>query len=222
MIEDYIGLHKKRLETVVELLEACRAVSVLDLGCGEGRLIQLLLRKPQFKQIVGMDVSYKELEAAADRLRLSRMPARQRQRVTLLQGSLLYRDGRMDGFDAAAIVEVIEHLDLPLLSTFERVVFEGARPKHIFITTPNREFNVKWKSMPGGKFRHPDHRFEWTRTEFQHWSRRAADRYGYEVRFLPVGPEDPAIGAPSQIGVFTRNTDHLPGAEAPENMGGIR
>jgi 3' terminal RNA ribose 2'-O-methyltransferase Hen1 len=204
MIEQYIGLHQKRLEAVVGLLEACNATRVLDLGCGEGRLIKLLLRKPQFKQIVGMDVSYRALEEAARRLKLSRMSDRQRQRISLLQGSLMYRDGRMDGFDAAAIVEVIEHLDPPSLATFERVVFEGARPEAVIITTPNREYNVKWKTMPGGKFRHPDHRFEWTRTEFQHWSRRVAERYGYEVRFLPVGPEEPDIGAPSQIGVFTR------------------
>ena len=204
MIEQYIGLHQKRLEAVVGLLEACNATRVLDLGCGEGRLIKLLLRKPQFKQIVGMDVSYRALEEAARRLKLSRMSDRQRQRISLLQGSLMYRDGRMDGFDAAAIVEVIEHLDPPSLATFERVVFEGARPEAVIITTPNREYNVKWKTMPGGKFRHPDHRFEWTRTEFQHWSRRGAERYGYEVRFLPVGPEEPDIGAPSQIGVFTR------------------
>ncbi len=203
MIEQYIGLHQKRLEAVVGLLEACNATRVLDLGCGEGRLIKLLLRKPQFKQIVGMDVSYRALEEAARRLKLSRMSDRQRQRISLLQGSLMYRDGRMDGFDAADIVEVIEHLDPPSLATFERVVFEGARPEAVIITTPNREYNVKWKTMPGGKFRHPDHRFEWTRTEFQHWSRRVAERYGYEVRFLPVGPEEPDIGAPSQIGVFT-------------------
>ncbi|MEE2992256.1 MAG: methyltransferase [Gemmatimonadota bacterium] len=203
MIEQYIGLHQKRLEAVVGLLELCNATRVLDLGCGEGRLIKLLLRKPQFKQIVGMDVSYRALEEAARRLKLSRMSDRQRQRISLLQGSLMYRDGRMDGFDAAAIVEVIEHLDPPSLAAFERVVFEGARPEAVIITTPNREYNVKWKTMPGGKFRHPDHRFEWTRTEFQHWSRRVAERYGYEVRFLPVGPEEPDIGAPSQIGVFT-------------------
>jgi 3' terminal RNA ribose 2'-O-methyltransferase Hen1 len=204
MIEQYIGLHQKRLEAVVGLLEASNATRVLDLGCGAGRLIKLLLRKPQFKQIVGMDVSYRALEEAARHLKLSRMSDRQRQRISLLQGSLLYRDGRMDGFDAAAIVEVIEHLDPPSLAAFERVVFEGARPEAVIITTPNREYNVKWKRMPGGKFRHPDHRFEWTRTEFQHWSRRVAKRYGYEVRFLPVGPEEPDIGAPSQIGVFTR------------------
>lgn len=204
MIEQYIGLHQKRLETVVELLAASRANSVLDLGCGEGRLIRLLLRNPQFSRIVGMDISRRTLEIASERLRLSRMTDRQRRRVSLLQGSLLYRDGRMDGFDAAAVVEVIEHLELPMLASFERAVFEGARPENIIVTTPNREYNVKWKSMPGGKFRHPDHRFEWTRTEFQHWARRVADRYGYEVRFLPVGPEDPDLGAPSQIGVFSQ------------------
>jgi 3' terminal RNA ribose 2'-O-methyltransferase Hen1 len=126
-------------------------------------------------------------------------------RVKLIHGSLMYRDKRLDGFDAAAVVEVVEHLDPPRLAAFERVVFECARPRTVVLTTPNREYNVTWEALPAGKFRHPDHRFEWSRAEFQDWAGAVAGRFGYGVRFLPVGPEDAALGPPTQMGVFRRD-----------------
>jgi len=111
------------------------------------------------------------------------------------------------GFDAAAVVEVIEHLDPPRLSAFERVLFEFAKPRTIVLTTPNREFNVTWETLPAGKLRHPDHRFEWTRQEFQTWATGVAARFGYAVRFLPVGPVHAELGAPTQMGVFQRGSE---------------
>jgi hypothetical protein len=108
----------------------------------------------------------------------------------------------MEGFDAAAAVEVIEHLDPPRLAAFERVVFEFAKPKLVVITTPNREYNATWPTLPAGRFRHPDHRFEWTRQEFEAWATSVAARYGYRVRFAPIGPESAELGAPTQMGVF--------------------
>src|SRR5690606_11734526 len=120
----------------------------------------------------------------------------------LLHGSLTYRDRRLEGFDAAAVVEVIEHLDPPRLAAFERALFEFIRPKLIALTTPNREYNVRWESLPADKFRHADHRFEWTRAEFHNWANGMAERFGYAVRYLPIGPEDETVGAPSQMGVF--------------------
>src|SRR5262249_13190356 len=143
------------------------------------------------------------LEFAAKRLRLDDLPEMKRKRVTLLQGSLVYRDGRLAGFDAAAIVEVIEHLNPTRLAAFERVIFEFARPRTIVITTPNREYNVMWPTLPAGKFRHRDHRFEWTRAEFQAWASRVAERFGYTVRFAPVGPEDAAVGSPTQMAMLS-------------------
>jgi hypothetical protein len=103
------------------------------------------------------------------------------------------------------VVEVIEHLDPPRLASFERALFEFARPGTVVMTTPNAEYNVKWESLPAGKFRHRDHRFEWARAEFQSWAVGVAGRFGYEVSFLPVGPEDPAVGPPTQMGVFTNS-----------------
>ena len=152
-----------------------------------------------------MDVSYRTLETAADRLKLERMPEHQRARIALLHGSLMYRDARLSGFDAAAVVEVVEHLDPPRLAAFERVLFEFARPGTVVITTPNAEYNVRWPTLPAGKFRHRDHRFEWARAQFQQWATGIAERFGYAVRFAPVGPVDDEVGSPTQMGIFTRD-----------------
>ena len=201
-IKDKISLHDQRLGTVLAVLKDSSAETVLDLGCGEGRLLRRLLAEKQFTNILGMDVSHRSLEIASQRLKLDRMNERMRARIELKHGSLMYRDSRLAGFDAAAIVEVIEHLDAPRLSAFERVVFEFARPKIVIITTPNVEYNVMWESLPAGQFRHKDHRFEWTRAEFQTWAQEICERFGYRVRFLPIGAEDATVGSPSQMGVF--------------------
>jgi 3' terminal RNA ribose 2'-O-methyltransferase Hen1 len=205
-VEEKIRLHQQRLEAVFNALKDSGAHRVLDLGCGEGQLLRLLLKDRQFTQITGMDVSHRTLEIAAERLNLERMPANQRERITLLHGSLLYRDARLSGYDAAAVVEVIEHLDAPRLAAFERVLFEFARPQTVVLTTPNIEYNVLWESLPTGAFRHRDHRFEWTRAEFAAWVEQISTRFGYQARILPVGPEHPELGAPSQMAIFELST----------------
>jgi 3' terminal RNA ribose 2'-O-methyltransferase Hen1 len=201
-IEEQFRLNEQRLGAVLAALKSSGAKRVLDLGCGEGRLLRDLLKEKSFEEIVGVDVSYRALEIAQDRLRLDRIPSRQRDRIRLLHGSLTYRDNRLAGYDAAAVVEVVEHLDPARLAAFERVLFQFVRPDTIILTTPNAEYNVKWETLPAGKFRHKDHRFEWTRAEFQAWANQLAERFGYGVRFLPVGPEDPVLGAPTQMGIF--------------------
>ena len=198
------SLHEQRLGAVASVLREHGAKRVLDLGCGEGRLLKILLADPGFEQIVGMDVSHRSLERAADRLRLDRLPDRQRQRITLLHGSLTYRDRRLEGYDAAAAVEVIEHLDYPRLASFERALFAFARPGLLVLTTPNREYNRLFASLAAGNFRHRDHRFEWTREQFRDWAEAVAARHGYVVRLAPIGPDDAEAGAPSQMAVFSR------------------
>ena len=204
VVEERISLNEARLGAVVAALRSAGARRVLDLGCGEGRLLQLLLKDPGFEHLAGMDVSLRSLEIAEQRLHLDRLAPKQRERVELLHGSLMYRDRRLQGYDAAAVVEVIEHLDPPRLAAFERVVFEFAQPRTVVVTTPNREYNVRFETLPAGAFRHRDHRFEWIRAELQSWAGAVAERFGYAVAFVPVGPEDADVGAPTQMAVFSR------------------
>jgi 3' terminal RNA ribose 2'-O-methyltransferase Hen1 len=203
-VERKLNLNEQRLNTVVAALKSASAKRVVDLGCGEGKLLRALLADRAFEEIVGVDVSHRALQFAQERLRLERLPDRQRERLKLLHGSLMYRDRRLANFDAAAVIEVIEHLDQPRLAAFERVLFEFAKPATIVLTTPNVEYNARFENLPAGKFRHKDHRFEWTRVEFQDWAQSMAARFGYAVRFLPVGEEDTTLGAPTQMAVFNR------------------
>jgi len=203
-LEKPLSLNDQRIGAVLAALRASGARRVLDLGCGEGKLIRELMADRQFEQIMGMDVSVRALEAAQRRLRLDRRPEREAGRVRLIHGSLLYRDRRLEGFDAASAVEVIEHLDPPRLAAFERVLFEFTRPQTIVLTTPNREYNVVWESLAAGRMRHADHRFEWTRAEFKEWATRVAGRFGYAVRFLPIGPNHETFGSPTQMAIFDR------------------
>ncbi len=205
VLEKPLSLNDQRIGTVLSALRASGAKRVLDLGCGEGKLLRELLKNRQFEEVVGMDVSIRALELATDRLKLDRLSERQAARIKLVHGSLIYRDKRLEGFDAAAVVEVVEHLDPSRLSAFERTVFEFARPATVVLTTPNREYNVTWENVGPKKLRHHDHRFEWTRNEFQAWAKGVAARHGYTVRFLPVGPEDQRLGSPTQMGLFQRS-----------------
>jgi 3' terminal RNA ribose 2'-O-methyltransferase Hen1 len=201
-LERPLNLHTQRLSLVAARLRARNVKSVVDLGCGEGKLLRRLLADRGFERILGMDVSHRSLEIASARLKLDRMPERQRKRIDLIQGSLLYRDKRLAGFDGAALVEVIEHLDPARLLAMERVVFEFARPRHVLITTPNREYNELFPTLASGKMRHGDHRFEWTRLEFAHWAEGISRRFGYSFQIEPIGPWDESHGAPSQMAIF--------------------
>jgi len=203
-IEAPMQLWEHRIGAVLSALRAVNAKTVIDLGCGEGKLLKPLLQDRAFERLVGMDVSWRSLGIARRRLYMDQMPDAQRARIELIHGSLMYRDKRLEGFDAATVVEVIEHLDPPRLAAFERVLFECARPRAVIITTPNVEYNVRFATLPAAQLRHKDHRFEWSRAEFSAWALGVAERFGYAVRFLPIGPEDSIVGAPTQMGVFTR------------------
>jgi 3' terminal RNA ribose 2'-O-methyltransferase Hen1 len=203
-LEEKVSLNEQRLAAVVAVLKQNAVKRVLDLGCGEGKLLKTLLADSSFTQLTGMDVSYRVLERAKARLHLDNLPSFQQSRLNLIQGSLTYRDKRLAGYEAATVIEVIEHLDLSRLASFERVLFEFARPGLVIVTTPNVEYNVLFEGMPAGKMRHPDHRFEWSRARFQEWAGEVAAKFGYRVEFLPVGPVDPTHGPPTQMAVFKR------------------
>ncbi|BBB00767.1 hypothetical protein RVR_7900 [Actinacidiphila reveromycinica] len=197
----------RRREAILGELRAAGAARVLDLGCGQGQLVAAMLKETRFTEVVGMDVSARALDIAARRLRLDRMGERQAGRIALLQGSLAYTDARLKGYDAAVLSEVVEHLDPPRLPALGYAVFGAARPGTVVVTTPNAEYNVRWESLPAGHVRHADHRFEWTREQFGLWAAEVAARYGYQVRFVPVGPDDPEVGPPTQMAVFARTAD---------------
>ncbi len=198
-----VPLAQQRHAAVLAELRRAGAHSVADLGCGPGAFVTRLMGEPTFTRVIAADVSARALLVAARRLKLDQMPERQRERLTLLQSSLTYRDARLAGLDAVVLMEVIEHLDESRLPALERVVFGAAHPTTVVVTTPNAEHNVRYDSLPAGSLRHRDHRFEWTRGQFQDWAVRVAASRGYAVRFEPVGPDDPAVGPPTQLAVFT-------------------
>jgi 3' terminal RNA ribose 2'-O-methyltransferase Hen1 len=202
-----ITLAEQRRTAVLAAIKAAGATSVVDLGCGEGKLLRALLDDPVYRRILGVDVSHRSLEIAARRLRLDQLPERALERISLRQSSLTYRDAAVAGFDAAVLMEVIEHIDLPRLSALERNVFGSARPGVVVVTTPNVEHNVLLEGLPAGTTRHRDHRFEWTRAEFRDWAVRVGGGYGYGVSFQPVGPDDPEVGPPTQLALFVRNPE---------------
>lgn len=205
-LEAPLSLNTQRLDTVSAAVQALGAASVIDLGCGEGKLLRRLLDLRELTRIVGVDVAHRSLEIATERLHLERLPQRLAEKITLLHGSLTYRDARFEGFDVATVVEVIEHLDPPRLAAFERVLFEYAAPRAIVLTTPNHEYNTLFAGMEAGRLRHTDHRFEWTRAEFAAWASSVTARFGYAMEISGIGNTDATHGAPTQMAVFTRQT----------------
>jgi 3' terminal RNA ribose 2'-O-methyltransferase Hen1 len=201
---DPVPLAEQRRGAVLAAVRASGARRVGDLGCGEGVLVADLLAERGIEQIIATDVSVRALRIVDQRLGLGRMSEQQRSRLQIFQSALTYRDDRLAGLDAAVLMEVIEHVDPPRLDALERVVFGFAAPAMVIATTPNAEYNVRFDTLPTGSMRHRDHRFEWTRAEFRSWAHRTATAYGYAVRYLPVGTDDPDVGAPTQMAIFSK------------------
>ncbi len=193
-------LHDLRLDFVAAHLADSGARSVLDLGCGPGELLLRLVANPQFERIVGIDISESALSSAREQL------GPDTQRLQILHGSFAEPDPRWLGFDAAALVETIEHIDPRRLGQVEQAVFAHFRPRLVLVTTPNQEYNVLHGMRPGA-MRHPDHRFEWNRERFRSWARGIAARHRYAVRFFDIGELDPERGASTQMGSFARQYD---------------
>ncbi|OEU85612.1 methyltransferase type 12 [Streptomyces abyssalis] len=220
--EKPVPLAVRRREAILRVLNGQGARRVLDLGCGQGQLVGALLKESRFTEVVGVDVSVRALNEAARRLRLERMPERQAARVKLTQGSLAYSDVRLKGYDAAVLCEVVEHVDPSRLPALEHAVFGTAAPASVVVTTPNVEYNVRWESLPAGRSRHPDHRFEWDREQFRAWADSVAGRYGYGVEYVPVGDDDPEVGPPTQMAVFRTGPAAEPATRRTEDEQGDR
>jgi 3' terminal RNA ribose 2'-O-methyltransferase Hen1 len=204
ILERPIRLNDTRMDAVVAALQASGAKSVADLGCGEGKLLSRLVRERGLDRLVGVDASSRALEHAKARLKLDQPGGPREGRVSLLHSALTYRDRRWAGTDAVTLVEVIEHLDPDRLPALARVVFGEAQPGIAIVTTPNAEYNALFAGMAAGALRHPDHRFEWTRAEFDAWAQATASAHGYAVTLSAIGEADPAHGAPTQMAVFRR------------------
>ena len=201
--ERRISLNTRRMEAVRNAVIESGATSVIDIGCGEGKLLKLLLEEPQIKRLTGADVSVSSLERAKARLHYDKLPDFKKNKLKLMQASLTYRDARFEGYDAVCLVEVIEHLDIQRIPVFERIVFEYTAPRTVILTTPNREYNANYEWVQD-KLRHDDHRFEWTRAEFKEWADHICETFGYTVEIREIGDIDENVGTPTQMGVFTK------------------
>ena len=203
--EEHIPLNDMRLDAVKKAVIDSGATSVIDLGCGECRLTSLLLKEQQIKRIAACDVSVHTLEKASKRLRVDRMQPYLKDKLTLMQASLTYRDKRFEGYDCACMIEVIEHIEPIRIPAVERSVFEFASPHTVIVTTPNREYNANYENMQEDALRHHDHRFEWTRKEFEEWTGHICEKFGYSCEISGIGSVDEKLGTPTQMGVFTKN-----------------
>lgn len=195
-------LHEVRHDAVQKEISDSGAKTVLDLGCGSGRLLRWLVRRASIDRVLGVEVSWRLVERLLDFA--ERLPSHSKRKLEIIHGSLLYHDARLEGFDFAAVVEVIEHLDPARLRAFERVVFERARPKRVCVTTPNREYNAVYEAEGMVGMRHDDHRFEWTRSEFKEWVDQVCERNSYTAEIKGIGEEHEEFGASSQMAVFVR------------------
>ncbi|MFT4082024.1 MAG: 3' terminal RNA ribose 2'-O-methyltransferase Hen1 [Nocardioides sp.] len=198
-----VALAELRRRAVLDVLTELGATSVIDLGCGSGQLLRSLAPVSALTRLAGCDVSTRALRAAARRLRLDEEASERRtDRMSLFQAALTYQDERFAGYDAAVLMEVIEHVDAERLGALERVVFGAARPTAVLVTTPNSDYNVVYQGLEG--MRHHDHRFEFSRAEFARWTQRVAATYGYRVAVRGIGEPDERFGTPTQMAVFTR------------------
>jgi small RNA 2'-O-methyltransferase len=198
--ESSTPLHEERLDAVMAHLGG-GVETVLDLGCGSGALLERLVGEAGLRRIVGVDSSALALRAAEGRL--TSPDGTRDERLTLRHGSVTAADDELAGFDAAVLVETLEHLEPGRLSELERSLFGALRPGRVLITTPNREYNELY-GLDRGELRHPHHRFEWDRSRFESWATGVGRRNGYAVAFEGVGAAHAWLGSPTQMAVFRR------------------
>lgn len=197
-----LSWHHQRHQYVRRLLEGEPGESrIIDLGCHDGEFLESLARWGKFAEVVGVDKCPQILRQAQERL--AGMPHDRRAKARVLETSLLSRDVRLCGFDVGVCLEVVEHINPEDLPVFAEVIFGFADLPRIILTTPNQEYNCLFGLKPH-QMRIPDHRFEWTRRQFQTWARGVAALYGYQLQYFAVGDNHPEYGEPTQAAIFTR------------------
>ncbi|XP_065664319.1 small RNA 2'-O-methyltransferase [Hydra vulgaris] len=205
-------LFKQRYEAVAQIINKMQAKSVLDIGCSDGKFLTYMKEKcTSVEKIIGVDIDRSLLESNTYFLQPKPFEYIVKRAVplniSLFCGSITQSDVRFHHVDLISCIEVIEHLYDDVLSMVPYNIFGILKPKAVVMTTPNAEYNQLFKGFSG--LRHNDHKFEWTRNQFQQWCMRIERTYGYVVEFDGVGapPADSKVGYCSQIAVF-RQTDN--------------
>ncbi|XP_044019821.1 protein PFC0760c [Aphidius gifuensis] len=183
---------------------------VVDFGCSELGFLNYLKNTRGIEEILCVDVDrdildmhkYKIRPLTADYLHCRKTPLS----IKILEGSITDPDEVLLNTDAVICIELIEHLYPDTLANLPANIFGFIKPQVAIITTPNAEFNVLFGRMEG--FRHWDHKFEWTRKEFEDWANNIIKKYPeYEVTFdgIGAGPSGSEhLGKCSQMAIFNR------------------
>ncbi|XP_065368052.1 small RNA 2'-O-methyltransferase [Calliphora vicina] len=210
-------VYEQRYTTAVRIIEdplwEQPLKKVVDFGCAELRLLPLLRRIPHVEHILEVDIDaellkvhqQKAIPLISDYLKKRESPLR----VEVLLGSITDAVEQLYDVDAVIALEIIEHLHKEVLDKVPENIFGFIQPKLAIFSTPNSEFNVLFGPMLENGFRHHDHKFEWTRKEFQSWAHDICKTYSnYSVSFMGVGkapPQNKKLGYSTQIAIFARN-----------------
>lgn len=195
------GLNALRQEEIINSLIRHDATSILDLGCGNGSLLELLAQEKRFSKIAGMDIAARNIDEA--RKKLCSPGRRLCEAEYVFVGSLTYKDKRISNYDALVLSEVIEHFELERMVLVMKNIFEHAKPRLFIMTTPNKAYNIEYL-LKYDEIRHPDHRHEFNEEEFTSFCQKFASQYNYELEMSSIGEKLPELGAPTLMGIFKK------------------
>ncbi|XP_011506208.1 PREDICTED: uncharacterized protein LOC105368784 [Ceratosolen solmsi marchali] len=208
---------------LTELICSGKIKKIVDFGCSELELFYYLKNLTGVEELLFVDIDKSILEACKEKAQpvtTDYMHAKTNSFIVrILQGSVTEADKHLENSDAVICMELIEHLYPEPLIELPYNIFHFIKPQVVIITTPNADFNVLYPKMI--KYRHPDHKFEWSRQQFQDWANNIISRFPeYTVTFHgicygPAGTEE--FGASTQMAVFHKtfdlDTDKVPGVE---------
>jgi len=189
-----------------------RVERMADFGCAEGGFVTRLKKLPYLTTLYAVDISDSSLDECQERaapipwdIIFGRFVSLE---LSVVKADITKNDPLFQNLDAITCIELIEHLPAEQLKCFPATVFGFFKPRIVIISTPNREFNVLFPTLKDGRFRHWDHKFEWTRDQFQPWCHDICKSYGYTVEFSGVGQTSDQtthhVGFCTQIAIFTQ------------------